>query len=80
MLLVGYYLMALTDWLINAAFAPLLTQVINQTGGLLAPIFTIAMLALAITVLVMGLYPLPLSEIMHASVNDLLVHMARSKI
>jgi NADH-quinone oxidoreductase subunit M len=38
------------------------------------------MLVLAITVLVMGLYPLPLSEIMHASVNDLLVHMARSKI
>jgi len=29
---------------------------------------------------VMGLYPLPLSEIMHASVNDLLVHLARSKI
>ena len=38
------------------------------------------MLVLAITVLVMGLYPLPLSEIMHASVNDLLVHVARSKI
>jgi NADH-quinone oxidoreductase subunit M len=38
------------------------------------------MVLLAITVLVMGLYPLPLSEIMHASVNDLLVHMARSKI
>ncbi len=38
------------------------------------------MLVLAIAVLVMGLYPLPLSEIMHASVNDLLVHMARSKI
>jgi NADH-quinone oxidoreductase subunit M len=38
------------------------------------------MVVLAITVLVMGLYPLPLSEIMHASVNDLLVHMARSKI
>jgi NADH-quinone oxidoreductase subunit M len=35
---------------------------------------------LAISVLVMGLYPLPLSEIMHASVNDLLVHLARSKI
>jgi NADH-quinone oxidoreductase subunit M len=38
------------------------------------------MLALAVAVLMMGLYPLPLSEIMHASVNDLLVHMARSKI
>ena len=38
------------------------------------------MSVLAITVLVMGLYPLPLSEIMHASVNDLLVHLARSKL
>ncbi len=35
---------------------------------------------LALTVLGMGLYPLPLSEIMHASVNDLLVHVARSKL
>lgn len=39
-------------------------------------IFTI----LAITVLGMGLYPLPFSEMMHASVNDLLVHLARSKL
>jgi NADH-quinone oxidoreductase subunit M len=38
------------------------------------------MFILAVTVLGMGLYPLPLSEIMHASVNDLLVHLARSKI
>ncbi|MDH4234337.1 MAG: NADH-quinone oxidoreductase subunit M [Gallionella sp.] len=35
---------------------------------------------LAVTVLGMGLYPLPYSEIMHASVNDLLVHVARSKL
>lgn len=40
----------------------------------------LVMLSLAIAVLVMGLYPLPLSEIMHASVNDLLVHLARTKI
>ncbi len=39
-------------------------------------IFTI----LAVTVLGMGLYPLPFSEIMHVSVNDLLVHVARSKL
>ena len=39
-------------------------------------IFTI----LAITVLGMGLYPLPFSEVMHVSVNDLLVHVARSKL
>jgi NADH-quinone oxidoreductase subunit M len=35
---------------------------------------------LAITVLAMGVYPLPFSEIMHASVSDLLVHVARSKL
>jgi NADH-quinone oxidoreductase subunit M len=35
---------------------------------------------LAVTVLVMGVYPLPFAEIMHTSVTDLLVHVARSKI
>ena len=39
-------------------------------------IFTV----LALAVLGMGVYPLPFSEIMHASVNDLLVHVARSKL
>jgi NADH-quinone oxidoreductase subunit M len=38
------------------------------------------MTILAVTVLGMGLYPLPFSEIMHASVNDLLVHVAHSKL
>lgn len=35
---------------------------------------------LAITVLGMGLYPLPFADIMHASVNDLLVHLAVPKV
>ena len=35
---------------------------------------------LAIAVLGMGLYPLPFSEIMHASVNDLRVHIVHSKL
>jgi len=35
---------------------------------------------LALTVLGMGLYPLPFAEIMHVSVSDLLVHVARSKL
>ena len=35
---------------------------------------------LAVTVLGMGLYPLPLGEVMHVSVSDLLVHVARSKL
>jgi len=32
--------------------------------------------ALAVAVLVMGVYPLPFTEVMHASVNDLLRHVA----
>jgi NADH-quinone oxidoreductase subunit M len=35
---------------------------------------------LAVAVLVIGVYPLPVSEILHTSVNDLLVHLARSKL
>jgi NADH-quinone oxidoreductase subunit M len=35
---------------------------------------------LALTVLGMGLYPLPFSDVLHTSVNDLLVHVARSKL
>jgi NADH-quinone oxidoreductase subunit M len=41
---------------------------------------TIIFAVLAFTVLGMGLYPLPFSEIMHASVNDLLIHVARTKL
>ncbi len=35
---------------------------------------------LAVSVLAMGLYPLPFADIMHASVNDLLVHLATPKV
>jgi NADH-quinone oxidoreductase subunit M len=35
---------------------------------------------LAVTVLGMGLYPFPFGEVMHVSVNDLLIHVARSKL
>ena len=35
---------------------------------------------LAIAVLGMGLYPLPFSEIMHTSVNELLLHVSHSKL
>jgi NADH-quinone oxidoreductase subunit M len=36
--------------------------------------------ALAIAVLFMGIYPLPFTEVMHASVNELLRHVAASKL
>jgi NADH-quinone oxidoreductase subunit M len=35
---------------------------------------------LAAAVLAMGVYPLPLTEVMHASVNELLRHVAQSKL
>jgi NADH-quinone oxidoreductase subunit M len=35
---------------------------------------------LALCVLGMGLYPLPFTEVMHASVNNLLAHVAQSKL
>ena len=35
--------------------------------------------ALAAAVLAMGVYPLPFAEMMHASVNDLLRHVAQPK-
>ena len=35
---------------------------------------------LAVAVLAMGLYPLPVTDVMHASVNNLLEHVAHSKL
>jgi NADH-quinone oxidoreductase subunit M len=35
---------------------------------------------LAVCVLAMGLYPLPITEVMHASVTDLLKHVAAGKL
>jgi NADH-quinone oxidoreductase subunit M len=40
----------------------------------------IALGALAVAVLFMGVYPLPFTEVMHGSVNELLKHFAASKI
>ena len=41
---------------------------------------TLVFAILAVSVLVMGLYPLPFADVMHASVYDLLVHLNISKI
>jgi NADH-quinone oxidoreductase subunit M len=40
----------------------------------------VILLTLALSVLWMGLYPLPFTEVMHASVNELLHHVSISKI
>jgi hypothetical protein len=50
-LLVGFYITALTDWLVNTAMAPLISSVSNQTMSLLAPVFVLAMTVLGITYL-----------------------------
>jgi len=39
----------------------------------------IVLAALAVAVLAMGVYPLPFADVMHASVNDLLRHVAQPK-
>jgi NADH-quinone oxidoreductase subunit M len=41
---------------------------------------TLILAILAAAVLGLGLYPLPLTEVMHTTVNDLLAHVARSKL
>jgi NADH-quinone oxidoreductase subunit M len=41
---------------------------------------TLVLGALAVAVLFMGVYPLPFTEVMHASVNELLRHVAASKL
>ena len=41
---------------------------------------TLVLVSLAIAVLFMGVYPLPFTEVMHASVNELLRHVAGSKL
>lgn len=54
-LLTGYVVMAITDWLINQAFTPLLSSLGAQTEVFLGPVFTIALLVLAGTYL-MGVF------------------------
>jgi predicted flap endonuclease-1-like 5' DNA nuclease len=49
LLLVGYYILTITSWLSESMFQPLLESVGNATDSLLLPIFSLAMLTLAIT-------------------------------
>jgi NADH-quinone oxidoreductase subunit M len=41
---------------------------------------TLVLALAALAVLAVGIYPLPLSEMMHTSVNELLAHVAKSKL
>ena len=51
LLLVGYYILTITAWLSEQMFQPLLSSIGGATDGLLLPVFTFAMLTLAITYL-----------------------------
>ena len=51
LLLVGYYILSITTWLSEQMFQPLLSSIGGATDSLLLPIFTLAMLTLAITYL-----------------------------
>ncbi len=71
---------AYTLWLYKRViFGPVANKHVEELTDLNAREVLIMSL-LAILVLGMGVYPLPFSEILHASVNDLLVHVAHSKL
>jgi len=40
----------------------------------------VRLILIAVAVLAMGVYPLPVTEVMHASVDALLRHVAQSKL
>ncbi|MEQ8671756.1 MAG: hypothetical protein RLP44_01615 [Aggregatilineales bacterium] len=55
LLLTGFVIMSITEWLVNQAFTPLLSALGAQTEVFLGPLFTIALLVLAGTYL-MGVF------------------------
>lgn len=55
LLLTGYVVMVITDWITQQAFTPLLSSLGSQTEVFLGPVFTIALLVLAGTYL-MGMF------------------------
>jgi NADH-quinone oxidoreductase subunit M len=71
---------AYTLWMYKRViFGPVANHHVEELTDLTAREILI-MSILAVFVLGMGIYPLPFSEILHASVNDLLVHVAHSKL
>jgi NADH-quinone oxidoreductase subunit M len=71
---------AYTLWMYKRViFGPVANQHVSSLKDLNSREF-IVLGALAVAVLLMGIYPLPLTEVMHASVNELLRHVALSKI
>ncbi len=71
---------AYTLWMYKrVVFGPIANQHVAEMTDLNSREFLVLGL-LALCVLGMGLYPLPFTEVMHASVNNLLEHVAHSKL
>ncbi|MBM4181268.1 MAG: NADH-quinone oxidoreductase subunit M [Betaproteobacteria bacterium] len=71
---------AYTLWMYKrVVFGPIANQHVAELGDINSREFLVLGL-LALCVLGMGLYPLPFTEVMHASVNNLLEHVAHSKL
>ena len=71
---------AYTLWMYKrVVFGPVANEHVAGLSDLNSREF-IVLLLLALAVLGMGIYPLPFTEVMHASVNNLLEHVAHSKL
>jgi NADH-quinone oxidoreductase subunit M len=71
---------AYTLWMYKrVVFGPVANHHVAEMEDINAREFTVLLL-LALCVLGMGLYPAPVTDVMHASVNNLLQHVAHSKL
>jgi len=71
---------AYTLWMYKrVVFGPIANAHVAELSDLNSREFLV-LLILAVCVLVMGLYPAPVTEVMHTSVNALLEHVAQSKL
>ncbi len=71
---------AYTLWMVKrVVFGPVANHHVQDMQDVNAREFTV-LLILAVSVLAMGLYPAPGTDVMHASVNNLLQHVAHSKL
>jgi NADH-quinone oxidoreductase subunit M len=71
---------AYTLWMYKrVVFGPVANEHVAEMKDINSREFVVLGL-LALCVLGMGVYPLPFTEVMHASVNNLLEHVAHSKL
>jgi NADH-quinone oxidoreductase subunit M len=71
---------AYTLWMYKrVVFGPVTSPHVEEMHDLNAREFLV-LGALALCVLAMGIYPKPFTDVMHASVNDLLTHVSQSKL